>query len=93
MSVKPYTLTLRLAGESLTAESRAQLYANAEKFDISHSQILFIEDATIEVRRLNETEIIRDWLTSTEAHAVIVRACEESTRSDRPERSAGKHTQ
>lgn len=66
MSVKPYTLTLRLAGEALTAESRAQLYANAEKFDISHSQIRFIEDATIEVRRLNETEIIRDWLTATE---------------------------
>ena len=67
MSVKPYTLTLRLAGEALSAEARAQLYANAEKHGISHAQILFADDATIEVRRLNEREIMRDWLASTEA--------------------------
>jgi len=66
MSVKPYTLTLRLAGEALSPESRAQLYANAEKHGISHAQILFQEDATIEVHRLNETEVMRDWLASTE---------------------------
>lgn len=66
MSVKPYTLTLRLAGEALSPESRAQLYTNAEKHGISHTQILFQEDATIEVRRLNETEVMRDWLASTE---------------------------
>ena len=66
MSVKPYTLTLRLAGEALSQESRAQLYANAEKYGISHAQILFQEDATIEVHRLNETEVMRDWLASTE---------------------------
>ena len=66
MSVKPYTLTLRLAGEALSPESRAQLYTNAEKHGISHAQILFQEDATIEVRRLNETEVMRDWLASTE---------------------------
>lgn len=63
---KPYTLTLRLAGESLSTDSRAQFYANAEKHGIAHSQVLFKEDATIEVRRLNETEILRDWLASTE---------------------------
>ncbi len=66
MSVKPYTLTLRLAGEALSPESRAQLYTNAEKHGISHAQILFQEDATIKVRRLNETEVMRDWLASTE---------------------------
>ena len=66
MSVKPYTLTLRLAGEALSPESRALLYTNAEKHGISHAQILFQEDATIEVRRLNETEVMRDWLASTE---------------------------
>ena len=65
-SVKPYTLTLRLAGEALSPESRAQLYTNAEKHGISHAQILFQEDATIEVHRLNETEVMRDWLASTE---------------------------
>ena len=66
MTVKPYTLTLRLAGESLSADSRAQLYANAERHGITHNQILFMDDATIEVRRLNETEVMRDWLASTE---------------------------
>ena len=66
MSVKPYTLTLRLAGETLSPESRAQLYTNAEKHGISYAQILFQEDATIEVHRLNEKEVMRDWLASTE---------------------------
>ena len=66
MSVKPYTLTLRLAGETLSPESRAQRYTNAEKHGISPAQILFQEDATIEVHRLNEKEIMRDWLASTE---------------------------
>ena len=65
-SVKPYTLTLRLAGEALSTESRAKLYTEAEKHNIRHEQIIFIEDATIEVRRLNETEIMKDWLSSTE---------------------------
>lgn len=67
LSVKPYTLTLRLAGETISQESRARLYAEAEKYGIAHGQIIFQEDATIEVRRLNETEIMRDWLSSTEA--------------------------
>ena len=67
LSVKPYTLTLRLAGETLSQESRAKLYTEADKFGIGHNQIIFQEDATIEVRRLNETEIMRDWLSSTEA--------------------------
>ena len=65
-SVKPYTLTLRLAGEALSTESRAKLYTEAEKHNIRHEQIIFVEDATIEVRRLNETEIMKDWLSSTE---------------------------
>ena len=65
-SVKPYTLTLRLAGEKLSKDSRAQLYTGAEKHGIHHDQIIFQEDATIEVRRLNETEIMKDWLSSTE---------------------------
>ena len=65
-SVKPYTLTLQLAGETLSKDSRAKLYAEAEKHGIRHAQIIFQEDATIEVRRLNETEIMKDWLSSTE---------------------------
>ena len=67
VSEKPYTLTLHLAGEQLSNDHRAYLYAEAEKNGISHTQIRILEDATIEVRRLNETEIMRDWLASTEA--------------------------
>lgn len=78
MTTKPYTLTLRLAGEQLTNDARAQLYAEAEKKGIMHSQLLFVEDATIEVRRLNETEIMRDWLASTEAQ---LRQRDDSIRS------------
>lgn len=63
---KPYVLTLRLAGEQLTNENRALLYTEAEKHGISHTQIHILEDATIEVRRLNETEIMRDWLATSE---------------------------
>ena len=85
MSVKPYTLTLRLAGEALSTEARAQLYANAEKHGISHAQILFADDATIEVRRLNEREIMRDWLASTEAQ---LRQREDSIRSLRQQLDA-----
>jgi len=66
-SVKPYRLTLSLAGEKLSNEARATLYTEAQKHGIRHEQIVFREDATIEVRRLNETEIMRDWLSSTEA--------------------------
>lgn len=78
LSVKPYTLTLRLAGETLSQDARAKLYTEAEKYGISHNQIVFIEDATIEVRRLNETEIMRDWLSSTEAQ---LRQRDDSIRS------------
>ena len=67
MSSKPYTLTLRLAGETLSNEARARLYAEAETRGITHAQLQFLEDATIEVHRLNETEIMRDWLSTTEA--------------------------
>ena len=66
MDASPYTITLRLAGGMLTPDSRAQLFKEAEKYGISHSQILFQEDATIEVRRLNETEILKDWMAATE---------------------------
>ena len=85
MSAKPYTLTLRLAGETLTNENRARFYTEAEKHGIRHEQIIFHEDATIEVRRLNETEIMRDWLSSTEAQ---LRQREDSIRSLRAQLDA-----
>ena len=85
LSVKPYTLTLRLAGEMLSQDSRARLYTEAEKFGIGHNQIIIQEDATIEVRRLNETEIMRDWLSSTEAQ---LRQRDDSIRSLRSQLDA-----
>ena len=85
LSVKPYTLTLRLAGEALSQNDRARLYTEADKFGIGHNQIIFQEDATIEVRRLNETEIMRDWLSSTEAQ---LRQRDDSIRSLRAQLDA-----
>ena len=66
-SEKPYKVILCLAGETLSNESRAELYTRAEKYGLKRDQLIFKEDATIEVRRLNETEILRDWIASTEA--------------------------
>ena len=77
VSSRPYTLTLRLAGETLNSESRAQLYTEAGKYGIDDTQIIIQEDATIEVRRLNEVEIMRDWLSSSEQQ---LRAKEDSIR-------------
>jgi uncharacterized hydrophobic protein (TIGR00271 family) len=66
ISEKPYKIVLRLAGETLSNESRADLYTRAEQYGIARNQIVFQEDATIEVRRLNETEILKDWIASNE---------------------------
>jgi len=84
-SVKPYTLTLRLAGETLSSDNRARFYTEAEKHGIHHDQIVFEEEATIEVRRLNETEVMRDWLSSTEAQ---LRQRDDSIRSLRAQLDA-----
>ena len=89
-SVKPYTLTLRMAGEKLSNDSRAKLYTEAEKHGIRHEQIIIQEDATIEVRRLNETEIMRDWLSSTEEQ---LRQRDDSIRSLRAQIEAYKALQ
>ena len=66
MKSKPYTIELRLAGESLSDEAREKLYAAAENYGIMRSQIVFRDDATIKVERLNESEILRDWIAVNE---------------------------
>ena len=66
LTTRPYTLTLRLAGETLSDESRRQLYYEADEHGISPDQILIQEDATFEIRRLNEVEIMKDWLAQSE---------------------------
>ncbi len=66
MNQTPYLLELRLAGESLSDDSRAALYNAAEKHGIMSSQIVIHEDATIHVNRLNEIEIMKDWIAANE---------------------------
>ncbi len=66
LSSKPYTLTLHLAGEALSNDMRAKLLTEAEQYGIMHTQIEILEDATIEVKRLDESEIMRDWLAATQ---------------------------
>ena len=66
MKSKPYTIELRLAGESLSDDAREQLYTAAEKYGLLRSQIIFRDDATIKVERLNEKDIMNDWIASTE---------------------------
>ena len=66
MSVRPFTLTLRLAGETLSDESREKLYSEAAKHGIDQSQIIIQEGATYEIRKLNEVEILKDWLANSE---------------------------
>lgn len=66
MKSKPYTIELRLAGESLSDDAREQLYTAAEKYGLLRSQIIFRDDATIKVERLNEKDIMSNWIASTE---------------------------
>lgn len=62
----PFVLELRLAGESLTEEGREQLYQAAETYGLLRRQIIFRDEATFQVQRLNETEIMRNWIASNE---------------------------
>ena len=63
---KPYTVSLRLAGESLTDASREALYNAAEQYGLMRSQLVFYEDATMQFERLNEKEMLKDWITANE---------------------------
>lgn len=63
---KPYTIDLRLAGESLTDETREMMYRDAESYGLLRSQIIFHEDATIRFNELNETEIVKNLIATNE---------------------------
>jgi hypothetical protein len=58
-SHKSPTLELFLAGETLTEESKKNLYKNAEEYGITRSQIIFHEDATSMRQELSEAEIVK----------------------------------
>ena len=62
----PYTVDLRLAGESLTDETREMMYREAESVGLLRSQIIFHEDATMRFSDLNETEIVKNLIATNE---------------------------
>lgn len=60
----PYKVELRLAGEALSDETREMLLREAESFGIMRSQVVIREDATVHFEKLNETEIVKDLISS-----------------------------
>ena len=69
---KPYVVELRLAGEALNNDAREMLLRDAESYGIMRSQIVIYEDATVQIDRFNETEIVKN-LISTNATNIQVR--------------------
>ena len=72
IDAKPYMLELRLAGETLNNDTKEMLLRDAENYGIMRSQIVIHEDATVQVDRFNETEIVKN-LMATNASNVQVR--------------------
>ena len=72
IDAKPYILELRLAGETLNEDTKEMLLRDAENYGIMRSQIVIHEDATVQVDRFNETEIVKN-LMATNASNVQVR--------------------
>ena len=72
IDAKPYMLELRLAGETLNEDTKEMLLRDAENYGIMRSQIVIHEDATVQVDRFNETEIVKN-LIATNASNIQVR--------------------
>ena len=72
IDAKPYMLELRLAGETLNEDTMEMLLRDAENYGIMRSQIVIHEDATVQVDRFNETEIVKN-LMATNASNVQMR--------------------
>ena len=72
IDTKPYMLELRLAGETLNEDTKEMLLRDAENYGIMRSQIVIHEDATVQVDRFNETEIVKN-LMATNASNVQMR--------------------
>lgn len=62
MSSNPPTVELFMAGEKLAAFEKEKLYADAERYGITRSQIIFREDAVNNNDAISESEIIRSIL-------------------------------
>lgn len=61
---KPYMVELRLAGEALNSDAREVLLRDAESYGIMRSQIVIHEDATLQIDRFNEIEIVKNLIAT-----------------------------
>ena len=66
MTTKPATIELYFAGESLTPADRERLYASAEKYGITRSQLILKDDASVSREFMSESEIIKNITASSE---------------------------
>ena len=68
---KPYMLELRLAGETLNEDTKEMLLRDAENYGIMRSQIVIHEDATVQVDRFNETEIVKNLMAMNASNVQV----------------------
>ena len=66
MTTKPATIELYFAGESLTPADKERLYASAEKYGITRSQLILKDDASVSREFMSESEIIKNITASSE---------------------------
>ncbi len=71
-SRKDPKLELFLAGEPLTPEAKERVYKEAEEYGITHSQIVFHEDATTMRQEFSEKEIVRGIYEQTEKQIKVL---------------------
>ena len=71
-SRKDPKLELFLAGEPLTPEAKERVYKEAEEYGITHSQIVFHEDATTMRQEFSEKEIVRGIYEQTEKQVKVL---------------------
>ena len=68
---RPYIVELRLAGEALNADTREMLMRDAESYGIMRSQIVIHEDATVQIDRFNETEIVKNLIATNTSNIQV----------------------
>ncbi len=66
MTTRPATIELYFAGEALTPADRERLYASAERYGITRSQIILKDDASVSREFMSESEIIKNITASSE---------------------------
>ena len=68
---RPYIVELRLAGEALNTDTREMLMRDAESYGIMRSQIVIHEDATVQIDRFNETEIVKNLIATNTSNIQV----------------------